>query len=166
MSIPTIFGFPLWRGKIKKRVAKKYLANSMLRRSKLFRSTTVGDYVNDCTGRNGKIITIEPIYRRIGKGVGAFLIDLDIQTENTGCSFLSCGVEPKLSREVIEARHLSFLQNWTKGDGGRTWYGADTAAYDQALARANKAITALTSGEHIFDEDGKYLPGFENSNRL
>lgn len=161
MTVPTIFGFPLWRGHIKRRVAKKYLAVSLLRRSRQLRNTGVGDYVNDCSGKNGKILSVSPIYRRIGKGKGAFLLDVDLQTENTGCSLLSCGVEPKLSREVIEARHLSFLKGWVLGDGGRTWYGAESAEYREAVTAAERSIGVIESGGHVFDEDGRPLPSFE-----
>jgi len=123
-----------------------------------FSSLKVGDFVNDCTGMNGKIIEIRPVYRRIGKGVGAVLLDVVLITENTGCSVCSCGVEPKLSREVVEFRHKEFLKDWLLGDGGKNWYGDK---YPEEKARAERIIDVLSTGGHITDEDGRLLPEYK-----
>lgn len=165
--IPTIFGYPLWRGKIKKRIAKKYLRRYRMERffkpdvMKRFTDLGIGSYVNDCSGFNGKITEMYPTYRRIGKGKGAVLLDVDFQTENTGCCLGSCGVEPALSQEEVEKRTLAHLKAWTLSDGGKTWYGEGTEDYLKAVARANQIIKVIEEGGHITDEFGKRLPEFD-----
>lgn len=163
--VPKMFGAPLWRGHIKKRVAKKWLRyfrnNWMLnpRNQKDFANLTIGDFVNDCTGKNGRVTEIKPVYRRIGKGKGSVLLDIDLMTTNTGCSLCSCGIEPKLSREEVERRTVEFAREYWLGESGKTWVGGeDTAAYKMISAHAQKLIDAVESGIHITNEDGETLP--------
>jgi hypothetical protein len=150
--IPTILGFPLWRGKIKRRVAKKYLRRFrhewMLKRDiqAAMSKLDVGDLINDCTGLNGKILEMDAFYYRIGTGKGAILMDVDIQTANSGCSLTHCGVEPALPREYIEARKVAFLKEWTLGEPGEHWYGKGTEKHTAAVAMANKIVSTLESG--------------------
>ena len=163
--VPTLFGFPIWEGRIKRRVAKKHLRRWGISRFldpkflKRYEGYGVGSYINDCTGFNGKILSITPEYRGLsGLGGAVILMDLDFQTENTGCCFRSCGVEPALSREVIEARMLDFTKNWALGEGGKTWYGKD---YDKEAERARNIVSILESGGHVADEFGVLLPEFK-----
>jgi len=161
--IPKLFGLPIWKGKIKKRVAKKWLRHfrntwmigAWAQRE--FSTLGVGDFVNDCTGYNGRIQEINHIYRRIGKGKGAILLDIDFQTSNTGCSLCSCGVEPKLSREEVERHSIEFAKDYWMGEGGKTWLGGDTPEYRKSLAFAQKMIFHIENGFHITDEDGQIL---------
>jgi hypothetical protein len=170
--IPTMFTFPLWKGKIKKRVAKKRLkrfSNGWMMEPQAqakLSSLRVGDFVNDCTGNNGKIKKLYPIYRRIGKGHGAVLLDVDLDTTNTSCSLCSCGIEPKLTREHIEARKVEFLKEWTLGDAGEHWFGKDTEQHLAAIERANKVISVIEAGGHVCDEDGQLLPEYDSSSSL
>lgn len=159
----TILGFPLWRGKIKRRVAKKYfnryrLAWMLQTKATAAYKLTIGDYVNDCSGFNGKIQSLEPAYRQVGKG--SILIDVDLQTTNTGCSLNSCGVEPALSRELIETQQAEHLREWSLGSGGKTWFGDE---WEARAEHARKILALLESGDHIADELGQRLPVFNFS---
>lgn len=165
--IPTILGFPLWKGRIKNRVAKKHLKKLlngwMLGKyaQQHMAHLKVGDFVNDCSGKNSRIVEMHPIYHRIGKGYGSVLLDVDLQTGNTGCSLTHCGVEPKLPREVIEKRMLQHIKEWTLGEGGQTWYGKDSDKYLQVVDHANKLVLILESGGHVTNEDGEMIPEYE-----
>ena len=161
-NIPMLFGFPLWDGPIKSRLAKKYLNRWSIGhflkkdvRAK-FGNLKVGDLINDCTGFNGAIIEIQPEYiHRFGAWL---LTDIDLQTENTVCSLTACGIEPELSRDVCEARHLSFLEDWVFGKGGMTWYGdPQSEQTKEGIARHKKTLDILKSGGHIADERGRRI---------
>lgn len=102
MAIPTILGIPLWRGKIKRRVAKTYLRKLgnrwMLRPNKQAKlsSLKVGDFVNDCTGQNGRIVELHAIYRRTLSAEGRRrLVDPNLLSPGvwltSGDAFLACG---------------------------------------------------------------------------
>jgi hypothetical protein len=170
--IPTILGCPLWKGKISKRLAKKYLRkfqNSWMLKSnvqKEMANLDIGDYINDCTGLNGQIKEIFPIYRRIGMGKGAVLIDVDITSANTGCSLCHCGIQPAQSQKDIEDRKLSFAKNWILGEGGETWYGKDSPKHQEAVANAKAMIAILESGGHVTTDKGEMLPEFAGSKFL
>lgn len=165
MSVPTIFGYPLWGGKIKRRVAKKYL--NRWRLGKLINKLGLkyfdlkeGDLVNDCTGFNGSIIEIEPYYHPVGRAM--VMVDVDLTTSNTGCSLIHCGVCHPLSREEIEKQTLSFLENWTFGEPGKKWYGdLDAPENREQITQARKKLDILKSGGHITDEQGVLLPEFK-----
>lgn len=165
---PSLFGFPIWTGKVKRRVAKKYLRR--FRREHTLRSEyqrtfsgiSVGSYVNDCSGMNGRIVSMTPCYHPVGRGA-AVLVDVDFMTTNTGCSLASCGVEPALSREVIEKSILEHHKEWTLGDGGKTWYGTDTEKYAKAVEHAQRVISTLENGGHVVSELGELLPEFKRT---
>lgn len=161
--IPSLFGFPIWRDKIKGRVAKKRLRRWgfgwFLRRSvqRDFARLGVGDFINDCSGNNGRILEITPFYRPYGRG--RILVSIDFQTTNTGCSFGSCSTEPKLSQEEIEKRKIAFARDWYLDDSGdpgtaKHWFGSDVERYERGLAFTKKMIAHVESGGHVVDEDG------------
>ncbi|HYX19584.1 MAG TPA: hypothetical protein VFA98_01920 [Thermoanaerobaculia bacterium] len=171
-KIPTMFGFPLWRGKIKRRVAKKHLrrvrsAWMLSRRAQsAFAKLGVGDFINDCTGHNGRIASMVPLY--VGFPGGAVLADVDFQTSNTGCSLQSCGVESKLPRAEVERRMLEFARGWTLDESGepgtaKHWYGEDVEAYGRAADRARRMIAEIDSGGHVVDEDGQLLEAWKET---
>ena len=159
--IPTVFGFPLWRN-LKRRVAKKYLRRYRMEfvldpaywmlRAKI----GVGDFVNDCTSFNGRILKLRPKYWRVGNG--QVLGNVEFSTENTGCSWIGCGVEPKLSREEIERRVVEHHREWTLTSGGETWYGAGSEQLQAVRERAQKEVAIIEGGGHITTEDGELLP--------
>lgn len=161
---PTLFGFPLWEGRIRKRVAKKYLNRRTIgylyRRYRThFANAGVGTIINDCSGFNGDVINITPYYWRAPGG--DVLGDIDFTTTNTGCSLIHCGIEPELPREEVEARHLQYLEGWFFGEGGRMWFGdlSDPKNKDE-VDLANLKLEVLKSGGHITDEHGRLLPEF------
>jgi hypothetical protein len=138
---------------MKRRTAKKRLSrlrNSWMLKSPLLK-VDVGGYVNDCSGQNGKVLSAKGLYHR---GV---LADIDIQTENTGCSLCSCGVEPAQPREKIQAAHVDFLREYVLGEQGKTWYGQHWEFYAN---QAKKILAAADGGETIVDETGRLLPQF------
>jgi hypothetical protein len=172
--IPKIFGFPIWRGKIKSRVAKKYLHKWRfgwpLRKDwqREFSNLGIGDFINDCSGNNGRILEMTPFYSRCGRG--QILLGVDFQTTNTGCSLGSCGIEPKLSREVIEERKIEFAREWFLDESGepgtaKYWYGTDVAKYERMKALALKLIAEIESGGHVVDEDGMLLEAWRRYER-
>jgi len=165
--IPRLFGFPLWKGKIKRRVAKKYLRRFRIswflgKRANEFAFLGVGHFINDCSGNNGRIEEMSPHYYPVGQR-GAVLVDIDFQTTNTGCSLCSCGIEPKLSREEIEKSKVEFARNWALDESGvpgtaKYWFGKDTAKYEKTVDYARRMIAQIESGGHVVDEDGMLLP--------
>lgn len=165
MSAPLLFGFPVWWGSIKGRVAKKYLnrwsIRFFLRRgvAERFARLGLGDFINECSGFNGKILKMRPSYVHVGRA-GQVLFDIDFQTTNTGCSLISCGIEPKLPREAIETRHAGHLREWTLAEPGQVWFGESDEGR-KASERARQMLAALESGGHICDEDGQLLSEFQ-----
>lgn len=166
MKVPTLFGFPIWRGKVKRRIVKKYLRRFHRQHTlsdeyrKRFDGYGTGSYVNDCSGLNGKITEMTPCYYSVGRRGGEILVDVDFMTTNTGCSLASCGVEPALDREVIEKRILEHHQRWTLGEGGEFWYGKGTEQYQKATDHARKIIDVILSGGHVVTEQGEPLDEF------
>jgi hypothetical protein len=164
--IPTIFGFPLWRGKIKRRVAKKYLTKwrqGWMLHAPQFAHLGVGDFVNDCSGQNGRILKCRPEYFPVGNRGATILSNVDFVTENTGCSLVGCGVEPKLSQEEIEKRMVDHHLNWTLSQGAKTWFGEGSPDYQKAVERANLIISTIESGSHVVDQDGRLLDQYKES---
>jgi hypothetical protein len=165
---PTICGYPIWTGKIKRRVAKKYLGKTILLLSKNVEMANIdiGNFVNDCTGFNGRVTDMIATYRGIGKGRGQILLDIDINTTNTSCSLCHCGVESKVSRDEVEARSIDFMKNWTLGEPGKKWYAGDEEKYQKVIARANKMISLVEAGGHFTNEDGELLEEFDKGKYL
>lgn len=169
-SIPTVFGCPLWYGKISRKVAKRYLASfkysmmdtyrwqkKIIVNGKPFNETVIGDLVNDCSGFNVEVKDIRPEYRNVGKGY--VLIGIDLTNHNGGsCSIKHCGVEPPKSREAIEKEHVKFLKEYDLGEGGRKWYEGQPDKYAESIDKALKQITLIEAGEHICDERGVKFP--------
>jgi len=154
--IPTILGFPLWKGRIKPRVAKKYLRrwrHEWFLKAGPLAKLTIGDSVNDCSGQNGQILSMKPRY--YGVRGGQVLGDVDITTENTGCSLVSCGIEPALAPEVIEARMVDHMVHWTLADSGKLWFGSQ---WDTMAAHANRVLQHINAGGHIVNANGRILP--------
>jgi hypothetical protein len=160
--IPTILGFPLWKGKIKRRVAKKYLSKFkqtwMLKADHLSR-LGIGDFVNNCSGFNDLILKMRPQY--VACGGGQVIIDVDLMTENTGCSLCCCGIEPKLSREVVEQRLVDHYRKWTLGEYGKLWFGEGSPDYVKAVEHANLIISTIEAGQHVTNEDGQLLDEYK-----
>lgn len=161
--IPTIFGFPLWRGKIKNRIAKKRLTRwhqGWMLRSELA-DLGVGAIINDCSGQNGRVLELSPEYRTVGRRGGEILSDVIIVTDGIGgCSLCNCGIEPQLSQEVIEKRMVEHARGWTLGVGGKTWYG-DSPKYPAIIEQANLIISTVESGGHITDHNGRLLEQYK-----
>ena len=177
MTTPLMFGFPLWKGRIKRRVAKKYIrffGNAWFMRSAVqakFARLGLGDFVNDCSGMNGRLLEIHPVYRRVASGRGSVLLNVDLQTTNTGCSLCGCGIEPKLSRDEVERRKVEFAKSWALDDSGlpgtaKYWYGSNVAAYEKTVEHSKKLVTEIESGGHVVDEDGLWLPGWAPESRV
>lgn len=165
-NIPTIFGYPLWEGKIKRRIAKKYLNSWSFGKhvkywTETFATYGVGSIINDCSGYNGKIVDMWPNYRPL-LGKGWILVGVDFTTTNTGCSLLHCGIEKALTREQIETSQLQSLTDWLVNGGADQWYGdtKDPVLLNQ-LKVANDKFVALKNGQHIVDELGMLLPEFK-----
>jgi hypothetical protein len=152
-SVPQILGVPLWRGRIKRRVAKKWLRrfrNSWMLKSPL-RKLRVGDAVNDCSGQNGKVLTVRGYYSH------KVLVDVDIQTESTGCSLRSCGISPAWPPGEVQRAYVEFLRTWTLGESGKHWYGPQ---WDFYAKQAERIVAASDAGEILVDDSGKILPQF------
>ena len=110
--IDTLFGQPTYVG-LKRRIAKKYFNRYWMHHLKrkewktyrdhlkYFRHTKVGDLVHTCTGLNGVIEVIGPCYIQVLNG--AVLVDIDLETSVTCCSFVHCGVAPPHTKAQIEA---------------------------------------------------------------
>jgi hypothetical protein len=179
---PTILGFPIWKGHVKRRVLNKYM-NRFRNKWMLgpygqeMSKLGVGDFINDCTGFNRRIAKLYPEYYVVGTrrmryhepvretgaraGNGFILIDVDITTEQGGgCSLCSCGVQPKLSVAEIESKTLEFIREWTLGSGGKTWYGKNSEDYKKVVKKAHEVIKVIESGGHITDADGQMLEEF------
>lgn len=97
MRAPKVMGVPLWKGSIKKRVAKKYVKlalgeRNMRQRLQEMKNYKVGDLISECSGLNSRIKEIDPQYWHLRAGV--FLHDIDFLTDKTSCSFYHCGVGP------------------------------------------------------------------------
>lgn len=111
--IYSLFGFPMSIG-LKSRIAKKYFNRIWMSRCEkenkrefhkhleYFTSIKVGDSVNTCTGLNGKIIQLYPLYFSVPGG--ELLADVDMMTSVGGCSFCHCGIAPPLTKAEMEAR--------------------------------------------------------------
>ena len=159
---PTILGFPLWKGKIKRRVAKKWMTRFrqtwMLKATHLSR-LSVGDFVNDCSGFNAVILEMQPDY--IGVRGGQILFDVSLQTENAGCSLCSCGIEAKLSQEVVEQRTADHHRQWTLGESGKLYFSEGSPDYVKAVEHANLIISTIESGQHITNQDGQLLDKYK-----
>ena len=103
MSIPTIFGLPIYTG-LKKRIANKWV--NKFRLYKIYRqhfnyNPKIGDLVCDCSSLNIKVVDAQGEYREIGKG--KVLWDVTLESEHGGyCSFRNCGVEPPITYEQAE----------------------------------------------------------------
>jgi hypothetical protein len=168
----TLFGFPIWIGRIKRRRVKKHLGGRrwLLSEEKQseFSRLGVGDFVNDCTGLNGRILEVRPCYFGVGRAGSSYLYDVDLVTTNTSCSLCSCGVEPKLSREEIERRKVEFAKVWALDESGepgtaKYWYGEDVAAYERTVANSKRMIAEIESGGHVLDEDGMLLEAWKDA---
>lgn len=157
----TLFGCPLWLGKIKKRVAKKYInrwsigyiaKHNLAKFSKL----GVGDLINNCSGFNVLITKINPEYVHVGNG--KVLIDITFDTDSGSCSLTHCGIKSELSREEVEKQHVEFLKSWFDSGHAARWYGSEESPdYQLRLAAKNRKMDILQNGGHITDERGKRL---------
>lgn len=161
MKIPVIFNLPVWRGRIKARVAKKHLhrwtISYFITRSELFAHLGVGDYINNCDGYNSKIIELHPQYYTIGrKGYGQILIGLNIMTTGgRSCSLVNCGIEPELSRQVVIDRFISSIKEDILSDLGKYWLGSK---WEKEAQKAQARLTELESGgENIIGSRGEKL---------
>lgn len=108
-----LFGFPLVGGRVKKRVARKYLNRRFpwwREAVKLFGNLGVGDLVNDCSAFNVVITELEPDYSSIGSSYrrygrvcrGFVLRDVDIYSARNSASLRNCGVTLPKSYEDLK----------------------------------------------------------------
>ena len=87
--------FPLVKGKIKWRKAKKYLNRWHMRYmlspdfQEMFASLKVGDWINDCTGLNGKLTELTPRYTTIYGADGSCFSNASILTDVDMCSVVA-----------------------------------------------------------------------------
>jgi hypothetical protein len=146
MTIPTVMGCPLWRGRIKQRVAKKYLKDwrwpdrAFLT---LMANVKVGDLIRDCSAFNVRVAEIEPRYCLVGKRGGNVLEDIDITNDKGGsCSFMRCGVAPAWTREDI-------LRDWAEKV---KYYEARGDEWD--FAKRYEFTTVLEDGQAVVDSVG------------
>lgn len=162
-SIPTIFGCPLWEGKISRKMAKKYFSrwkysmmdtyrwqSKVIVNGKPFNETGVGDLINSCSGFNETIAKIIPDYRNFGRGY--VLIGIDVVNDRGGyCSIKHCGVEPPWSREMIEKYHVSFLKKYILNQEEPF---PISKTRSEEIDKALRQIALIEAGEHICDEQG------------
>jgi hypothetical protein len=164
MPIPKVMGFPLYRGRIKKRLLKKLMVHmdwSTLDRCTIgLANIKIGDFVSDCSGFNGKILDMAPNYWRFTKHYQR-LIDVDIYTTNSSCSVCNCAIGLPKTQLEIETYVLGFIKKWIFGESGKRWYGETTEEYKACIERATKTVAIIESGGHITDNNGCPLPGFE-----
>lgn len=171
MFIPKFFNCPIWFGKVKNRIAKKHIHYGMrkfIHFNKIHRSyydkisnLDVGDIVHNCSGMNGRILEINPIYRNISKGF--YLKDISFTFENTNCSMLHCSIEPAYSREVIENNFILYMENWFFKEQGKIYYGGlDNQIYRKEIELYKKKYETIKSGGHIVDENGICLLEFKS----
>lgn len=116
------FDWPVVYG-LTKRIAKKNISRYFGRRAKQRDMTAlqylawrfngiehlgIGDLVQDCSGLNGRIKEINPLYMETGKGL--LLIDVDLTMDNgRGCSMFHCGITTPKSYEEAEAYRESII---------------------------------------------------------
>ncbi len=170
---PTIFGYPLWMGRISKRVAKKYsndyprLLNWYKRHRHLseVQNLKIGSIINDCSGFNIRIAEIHPEYQatRFEKDYrnprSVILYGFDFTSTRGGsCSLLHCGIEFGITQAEVERRHLEHIRSWLKDSGNATWYGGlESEGYLRAKDKFEKQLTVLENSKHITDSDGVLL---------
>jgi len=112
-----IFGFPLYIGRGKKKTIMKYVRNRWPGEwwssvGHIFSDYGIGSFVNDCTGFNGRILSMDPVYYEPYPNAGfEILFDIDFVTQSTSCSLAHCGIEPKLSRDEVVRRKEEFIKN-------------------------------------------------------
>ena len=142
----------------KRRIAKKYLhrwVNDWMLDASDLAQVGVGQYINDCSSFNDKIAELRPVYRRVGKGRGAVLLDVDITTQVHGsCSLRDCGIE-MVSPEEVQKRIVSHLKEWVLGDAGKHWFGAE---WEKEAERARRLIQRVEDGLPIVNVHGGRLP--------
>ena len=127
-------GHPLWIG-MRRRVAKKWLnrrPGDMHARLRAMRDLANGDLVTDCTGMNGRLLRIEPVYWRVGRR-GRVLMDFELTTTNTMCSMYHCGVAPARSYEQLVAYRDQVLRRFAAHDPGDLLlrYGPEVMTIDR-----------------------------------
>jgi|SRR5690606_16513569 len=150
--IPYIFGVPFWYGNIKNRIATKHVKKFSIRyfydnRNKF--NLSIGNMINDCSGFNGIVSKIEPLYIQMYGGF--ILYDILFQTTNGGCSLINCGIEPAQSRDEIEKRKLEWYSNYVNSGCADTWYESKD---DPGYTKLIDTINILKCGGHIVDERG------------
>lgn len=144
-KVPTCFGFPMWKGKIKKRVAKKRInrrwkpkyGKSHFSRMKEFANYGIGDLINDCTAFNVKITELDPDYWQFGSG--EVLMNVDIRSALNSASFWHCGIEHPKSYKDLKAQIEKDIEAWEKaGDeyGFAKRYREGTLNPDGTFTRA------------------------------
>lgn len=92
-----IFGFNLWHGKIKNRLAKKYLNKqysmlTILKANPHFANMGVGDMINDCSERNVVIRNIVPEYTKLNNGYILIGLDFVVNEQGKVCCMPGCGI--------------------------------------------------------------------------
>jgi hypothetical protein len=163
-SIPTLFGYPLWYGNIKRRVAKKYINRRSIGyinkySGEKFRQLDIGDMINSCSGLNSTIKEIDPCY--INYAGGKVLVDIDFTTSSGGCSLTSCGVSAAKSQQEVEKNWLVFANYWLNSGAGAIYYGGlDNPKYQDQINLIRRKVNVLQNGGHIADDLGVLLDNF------
>ncbi len=145
-------GYPLWFGRVKRRVAKKYLQRPIWRDKRFLHAmadVAPGDLIHDCSSFNVRSTHFKPRYRRVGRGY--VLVDIDItNTLGGGCSFVHCGVEPAWPRSHIIRYWETRLPLWRAN--GDEW----------DFAKRYEFTSVDEEGKAIFDRSG-YEAKYERS---
>lgn len=161
-----IANYPLWTGRVKSRQAKALARACYTFYFSIdheFQKLKVGDTINDCSGFNKTIKKIIPEY--YSKQRGQVLCSVTLVThDGCHCSLTNCGIELNVSREVIEAKHLEFIEGYVFGSGGEMWYGSEDTWNDETranIAKYKRRAETIRAGNHICDERGFLLDQFK-----
>lgn len=167
---PQICGFPLWFGKVKKRLAKKYcnqnthMSRIMRERGASLAHLKPGDLINTCSGFNEEIIKIKPSWINVSSGFVLFDLDFQLADEDS-CSLAWCDVRPALARDVLEQRYLDIQSKWVQNGKAAAWYAdlAESGLDPASIKTLHQMLQILKEGGHITDDLGRLLSEFKTN---
>ena len=142
------------------RLAYRRIVNP--RREKLLRwglSIKPGDIINDCSGFNKIIRSVDPYYKFSSRGWAIIDVDYTTEPHGGGCSLTHCGVEPAIPRDVLESEYVK--EHDERVVWMRQWFKGSEEKGDKAVAIAHKRVEVVRSGGHFLDEQGILPPEFE-----
>lgn len=143
--IPYVMDCQLWYGRVKNRVAKKYLRDCFRNKKLVAAMADIkeGDLVRNCSGFNMRVGKISPCYVKVGKG--SVLLDIDLESDTgAGCSFAHCGIEPAWTREATVRWWEESCKYWLSV--GDPWH----------FAQMMEFTTIDREGKQVFDSEGYY----------